>query len=168
MLYTIGYERSNIADFVATLRFSGVNVLADIRDRAQSRRPGFSKSALSEALSKAGIEYIHLRDLGDPKEGREAARRGDFSEFRRIFAGVMASDEANSAIRQIEELLIDSSVCLMCYERDEKTCHRKIVSDDLKKRTGIPVKHLGVADGASIRSVVRRVHDTHQGATAPL
>lgn len=168
MLYTIGYERSSLSDFIATLRLTGVNVLADIRDRAQSRRPGFSKSALSEALNKANIQYIHLKELGDPKEGREAARRGDFGEFRRVFSKVMASDEANSAVLKIAELLKESNVCLMCYERDEKTCHRKIVSDDLKKRTGTPVTHLGVADGASIRTVVRRVHDTHQGAAAPL
>jgi uncharacterized protein (DUF488 family) len=168
MLFTIGYERSRLPDFVATLQMSGVNVLADIRDRAQSRRPGFSKSALSEALSKADIQYIHLKELGDPKEGREAARRGDFTEFRRVFSRVMASTEANSAILQIAEMLKDSNVCLMCYERDVTTCHRKIVSDDLKERTGVPVTHLGVADGASIRTIVRRVHDTHQSSAAPI
>lgn len=168
MLFTIGYERSSLSDFVATLQLAGVHVLADIRDRAQSRRPGFSKSALTEALCKANINYIHLKELGDPKEGREAARRGDFGEFRRVFSGVMESDQAKSAVLQIAELLKESNVCLMCYERDEKTCHRKIVSDDLKKRTGKPVTHLGVADGASIRTIVRRVHDTHQGATASI
>lgn len=168
MLFTIGYERSSLSDFVATLQLSGIEVLADIRDRAQSRRPGFSKSALSEALSKADIRYVHLKELGDPKEGREAARRGDFVEFRRVFSNVMASDEANSAILQIAEMLKDSNVCLMCYERDVKTCHRKIVSDDLKERTGTPVTHLGVVDGASLKAVVRRVHDTHQGSAAPL
>lgn len=168
MLFTIGYERSTLSDFVATLQMSGIDVLADIRDRAQSRRPGFSKSALSEALSKANIQYVHLKELGDPKEGREAARRGDFGEFRRVFSNVMASEEANSAVQQIAEMLKDSNVCLMCYERDVKTCHRKIVSDNLKERTGTPVKHLGVADGASIRTGIRRVHDTHQGATASI
>lgn len=168
MLFTIGYERSTLSDFVATLQMSGIDVLADIRDRAQSRRPGFSKSALSEALSKANIQYVHFKELGDPKEGREAARRGDFGEFRRVFSNVMASEEANSAIQQIAEMLKDSSVCLMCYERDVKTCHRKIVSDNLKERTGTPVKHLGVADGASIRTGIRRVHDTHQGAAASI
>jgi len=168
MLFTIGYERSSLSDFVATLQLSGVHVLADIRDRAQSRRQGFSKSALAEALGKANIQYLHLKELGDPKQGREAARRGDFGEFRRVFSEVMASEEANSAILQIAELLKESNVCLMCYERDEKTCHRNIVSDDLKKRTGTPVTHLRVADGASSRTVVRRVHDTHQGAAAPL
>jgi len=168
MLFSIGYERSSLSDFVATLQLSGVNVLADIRDRAQSRRPGFSKTALAEALSNAGIQYIHLKELGDPKDGREAARRGDFGEFRRIFAKVMASHEADLAIIKISKLLKDSNVCLMCYERDVKTCHRKIVSDDLKERTGVAVTHLGVADGASIRTVVRRVHDTHQSAATPL
>jgi uncharacterized protein (DUF488 family) len=168
MLFTIGYERSSLPDFVATLKLSGIEVLSDIRDRAQSRRPGFSKSALSEALNNANIQYVHLKELGDPKAGREAARRGDFIEFRRVFSNVMASEEAKSAVLRIAEMLKDYNVFLMCYERDVKTCHRKIVSDDLMERTGTSVKHLGVADGAGIRASIRRVHDTHQSSTASI
>lgn len=168
MLYTIGYEQSNIADFLATLQLAGINAVADIRDRAQSRRVGFSKSSLSAALKSAGIEYVHFKQLGDPKEGRDAARRGDFAEFRRVFAQVMASEKATTALHELEEMLNGANVCLMCYERDEKTCHRKIVADDLMRRTEISVKHLGVVHGVSVGATVRRVHDTYQGATTPL
>jgi uncharacterized protein (DUF488 family) len=77
MLATIGYERSSLADFVATLVHSEIEILIDIRDRAQSRMRGFSKSALSEALKEAGIGYVHFRQLGDPKEGRDAAGQED-------------------------------------------------------------------------------------------
>lgn len=168
MIFTIGYEQASLADFIATLRLSGVETLVDIRERAQSRRKGFSKSALSEALSEAGIRYVHMRELGDPKEGRDAARRGDYSEFRKVFAKVMASKKAKEALAEIENLLSDSSICLMCYERNEKTCHRKIVSDSLEKKVGRKTVHLGVKDGAGRRPAVRRVHDTHQGAAASI
>lgn len=168
MIFTIGYEQASLADFIATLRLSGVETLVDIRERAQSRRKGFSKSALSDALSDAGIAYIHFRELGDPKEGREAARRGDYLEFRKVFANVMASKEAKEALAEIENILSDTSICLMCYERNEKTCHRKIVSDSLEKKIGRKAIHLGVKDGAGRRPAVRRVHDSHQGATAPV
>lgn len=168
MVYTIGYERASLDDFIATLSLRGVDTLVDIRDRAQSRRKGFSKSALTAALKDAGISYIHLRELGDPKDGREAARRGDYAEFRKIFSEVMKSDSAKQAMQKIEDLVQDSSICLMCYERDEKTCHRKIVSDSLQKKTGQKAIHLGVKDGAGKRTSVRRVHDTHQGTAASL
>lgn len=168
MLFTIGYERASVEDFIATLHLGGVETLVDIRDRAQSRRRGFSKSALSDALHDAGIGYIHLKQLGDPKEGREAARRGDFDEFRKIFTKVMSGSVAQEAIEQLEELLKSSSICLMCYERDEKTCHRKIVSDRLENKTGKKARHLGVKDGAGRKTTVRRVHDTDQGAAASI
>lgn len=168
MISTIGYERASLEDFVATLTLSGVEVLVDIRDRAQSRRKGFSKTALSDALADAGIDYLHLRELGDPKEGREAARSGDFHRFRKVFAQVMASEAGQSALQRIEELSENTSICLMCYERDEKTCHRKIVSDSLEGKTGHKTRHLGVRDGSGQRTTVRRVHDTYQGAAASI
>lgn len=168
MVYTIGYERASLDDFIATLRLRGVDTLVDIRERAQSRRKGFSKTALSAALSDAGISYIHLRELGDPKDGREAARRGDYVEFRKIFSKVMKSSSAKEAMQKIENLVEYSSICLMCYERDEKTCHRKIVSDDLQKKTGRKAIHLGVKDGAGKRASVGRVRNFDQGAAASL
>jgi uncharacterized protein (DUF488 family) len=166
MIATIGYEKADLGDFISTLHLAGVEILVDIRDRAQSRRKGFSKSALSEALASAGIDYIHLKELGDPKEGREAARAGDFKKFRQIFANVLKSEKATAALNTVAELASETSICLMCYERDEKTCHRKIVSDHLDKRLNSKTRHLGVKQGAGKRPVIRRVHDTHQSAAA--
>jgi len=166
MVATIGYERASLADFIATLQLSEIDVLVDIRDRAQSRRRGFSKTALSEALEAVGIAYIHMRELGDPKEGREAARRGDFTRFRAIFADVMKTVAATEAIAKLEELASDRKICLMCFERDQLTCHRKIVSDHLEKSLGGKAQHLGVREGAGSRTKVRRVYDSHQGAAA--
>lgn len=166
MLATIGYERAELSDFVATLQDCKVDILVDIRDRAQSRRKGFSKSALSEALAEAGIGYLHFRELGDPKEGREAARRGDFASFRKIYEGVMSSSYAEDALGKIEELLGQSSICLMCYERDHRTCHRKIVSDRLEVSTSYQARHLGVVSGAGRKRAKGRVRHPHQSSTA--
>src|SRR3954453_21108705 len=77
ILTTIGYEAAELDDFVATLLAAGITRLIDVRELPISRRRGFAKRALSEALADAGIVYVHLRGLGDPKEGREAARVGD-------------------------------------------------------------------------------------------
>lgn len=168
MVTTIGYERASLIDFIATLQLSKIDVLVDIRDRAQSRRPGFSKSALATALNEVGIEYIHLKELGDPKEGREAARRGDYNEFRAIFNNVMATDAAKQAITKLAELAIESRICLMCFERDQRTCHRLIVADQLVAGLDRKAEHLGVKEGAGKRPTVRRMHDFDQGAAAPL
>ncbi len=65
-LYTIGYEGRAVEDFIEDLRFADVEVLVDVRELPHSRRPGFSKSKLSEHVSRAGLEYLHLRSLGSP------------------------------------------------------------------------------------------------------
>ena len=168
MVATIGYERASLPDFIATLKISNIDILVDIRDRAQSRRAGFSKSALSAALEDAGIDYLHLRELGDPKEGREAARRGDFVQFRTIFGEVMQTAAAKKAIEKLEELAAEYEICLMCFERDQSTCHRKIVADRLEKSLDLKARHLGVKSGAGHEGERRRMHDFNQGAAAPL
>jgi uncharacterized protein (DUF488 family) len=144
MLNTIGYENSEISDFIASVSEAGVDILVDVRDRAQSRKKGFSKTALSEALGEVGIEYLHLRELGDPKEGRDAARSGQWTKFLKIYGKVLASDVAQDAMDLIVELSNDKSVCLLCYERDHKTCHRKCITDEIENRAGKKARHLGV------------------------
>ncbi|MES2904691.1 MAG: DUF488 domain-containing protein [Pseudomonadota bacterium] len=166
MLATIGYERAEIDDFIATLGACDIDVLVDIRDRAQSRRPGFSKSALSNALAEAGIEYLHYKELGDPKEGRDAARRGDYDAFRQIFSAVMASDAAKKALNDLKKLASSQSICLMCFERDQLQCHRKIVSEYLEASLSVKARHLGVSKDASRKGAARRVRYLDQGAAA--
>lgn len=168
MVATIGYERASLADFIATLKLSNIEVLVDIRDRAQSRRQGFSKSALGSALEAEGIKYLHMRELGDPKEGREAARRGDLVRFRSIFDGVLKTDKAQQALAELEELASNHEICLMCFERDQLTCHRKIVADRLESSLEIKARHLGVREGAGRKSTTRRMRDSHQGTAASI
>ncbi len=148
-IYTIGYEGATIADFVRTLQVSGVERLIDIRQLPISRRKGFAKRALSEHLEAAGIEYVHVKALGDPKEGREAARRGDYEKFREVFTNhldtLVAKDALSDAVNMVEE----KTSCLMCYERDHKTCHRSMVASEIVLRSKVEIKHIGVREGIS-------------------
>lgn len=144
MINTIGYEGSTIDDFISSVVHAKIEVLIDVRDRAQSRKKGFSKTALSEKLNSVGVVYLHLRSLGDPKAGREAARSGQWEKFYKIYGKVLSSESAQSAIELIVKLSNDKSVCLLCYERDHKTCHRKCITDEIESRIGKKARHLGV------------------------
>jgi uncharacterized protein (DUF488 family) len=168
MLATIGYERSTLADFVETLVQSKIELLVDIRERAQSRRPGFSKSVLSAALKDAGIGYVHFRQLGDPREGREAARQGRFDHFREIFREVMSTANAKAALCEVHNLASEKMICLMCYERDENQCHRKIVSDHLERVLACKTKHLGVRHGIANERKIGRVLHSDKSATTSI
>lgn len=146
-LATIGYETADLADFIATLRAASVTRLIDVRELAISRRKGFAKRALSAALADAGIDYIHLRGLGDPKEGRQAARAGDVVRFRGVFARHMRTEVARADLRRAADLVAEGGACLMCFERDHSACHRTIVAQALSDTIPATIRHLGVSAG---------------------
>ena len=91
---TIGYEGGTVAAFIRTLKQAQVELVLDIRAAPVSRKKGFSKNQLAAHLSEAGIGYRHLRGLGTPKRGRDAARGGDVESFERIFRAHMDEPEA--------------------------------------------------------------------------
>jgi uncharacterized protein (DUF488 family) len=154
--YTIGYEGSHVGVFVATLRRAGVETLIDVRDVPLSRKPGFSKSALAANLEASGIAYVHLKGLGDPKPGRQAARAGEYAEFRRIFGRHMKTEFARRDLAKAVELIREQPCCLMCFEQDHCNCHRSIVADHLARQTGLQLHHLSI--DSSNRSYDRRPH----------
>jgi uncharacterized protein (DUF488 family) len=141
---TIGDERESIADFIATLGAAGVATLIDVRDAPWSRRPEYAKRALAEALEAGGIHYVHLKGLGNPKPGRDAARAGDMAAFHAIFQAQMETEAARADLATAGDLAAGGAVCLMCYERDAARCHRSIVAQRLTAETGLAVRHLTV------------------------
>lgn len=142
--FTIGYEGSALPDFIATLQSAGVEHLLDVRELPQSRRPGFSKRSLSEALAKEAISYSHIKQLGDPKNGRDAARRGEMDEFRAIFEAHLDLPASKIALEEAAEAITQQSTVLMCYERNPKDCHRSLVAKRLLSSGHLEVQHLGV------------------------
>jgi uncharacterized protein (DUF488 family) len=128
-IYTIGYEATTMGEFLAALQQAGVERVIDVRALPLSRRPGFSKSPLRAALDEAGIDYIHLKALGTPSEGRSAARSGRQDDLKRIYAGQLELPEAIVQAEQMRELAAEKPSALLCYERDPAGCHRTLLLD---------------------------------------
>ena len=147
-VFTIGYEGADLVSFLAKLASAGIKQIIDIRQLPLSRKRGFSKLALSAALAENGIQYLHLRDLGDPKPGREAARRGDHSGFLRIYKRHLAGTNAQNALAEASNQATAMRSCLLCFERYHEGCHRSIVADAMTAATGIKVTHLRIAPPA--------------------
>jgi uncharacterized protein (DUF488 family) len=143
---TIGYEGATIDDFVAALQHASIDVLIDVRDLPLSRKKGFSKKQLAETLAASGIEYVHLRGLGDPKPGRQAARAGNYELFQTIFGRHMKSEAALRDVSIAADLVRVRRACLMCFECDHAQCHRSIVADRLAQITRLTVTPLSVHD----------------------
>lgn len=160
-LHTIGYEGSSIGDFLATLEAVRIKLLIDVRDVPISRKPGFSKSALARSLAMHGIEYLHLKGLGDPKPGRIAARDGRYKDFRRIFAAHLRSVIAQADMIRGIEAASNKTACLLCFERDHRYCHRGLVAKEMACRGGFGLVHLCVQPGLTKKSALGRkcIHD---------
>jgi uncharacterized protein (DUF488 family) len=128
-IFTIGYEGTTMDEFLAALQQAGVERVIDVRALPLSRRPGFSKSPLGGALGEAGIEYVHLKALGTPADGRAAARAGRHSELERIYASQLELPEAIAQGAQMLELARERPSALLCFEREPGECHRTLLLD---------------------------------------
>jgi uncharacterized protein (DUF488 family) len=126
-IFTIGYEGATMPEFIGALSTAGVKRVIDVRAVPNSRRPGFSKTPLRNALGEAGIDYVHLRALGTPAEGRAAARAGRHEDLRRIYAGQLELPEAIVQGAQMLELAAEMRSAILCYERDPAQCHRTLL-----------------------------------------
>lgn len=126
-IFTIGYEGTTQAEFVAALQAAGVERVIDVRAVPLSRKPGFSKNILRNGLAEAGIDYVHLKALGTPPEGREAARKGRHADLERIYGGQLELPEAIVAAAEMRELAAEKASALLCFEREPGGCHRSLL-----------------------------------------
>lgn len=126
-VYTIGYEATTMAEFIAALQRAGVERVIDVRALPLSRRPGFSKNMLAASLKEAGIDYVHLKQLGTPKPGRDAARKGDVATLRAVYDNQLGLPEAQAQAAQMRALAAEKPSALLCFERDPAHCHRTLL-----------------------------------------
>ena len=141
-LFTIGYEGVTIDDVVNTLRRAHVTVLLDVRAVPLSRKPGFSKNKLAGKLQEHGIQYVGLKGLGTPPEGREAARKGRVRELENIFGTHLETEIAQRDLLEAVKISSDAASCLLCFEHSPACCHRRLVAERMIGQTGQTVEHL--------------------------
>lgn len=142
-LATVGYQGRSPDDLLELLSDAGVTMVIDVRLTPVSRKPGYSKRSLGGALAEAGIGYRHLPELGNPKDNRDAFRRGE-RESRERFLARLATPEAEHALAEVRALMRrGENVALLCFEQDAATCHRRLVSDELAHtHPGVRVREL--------------------------
>jgi uncharacterized protein (DUF488 family) len=150
-VFTIGYEKRTLAEYVDILSERRIDVLIDVRETAWSHKPGFSKVSLSRALAEVGIEYVHANFAGNPKWLRTEAR--DHAECLSWYA--LYIDDHYEIVEALDELLSDliiagKRVCLSCFERHPEDCHRSILAERWRLRGRRYVQHLATGGCARI------------------
>ena len=117
---SVGYQGRSVDELIDVLRRGGVELLVDVRLNPISRRPGFSKNPLSEALAEAGIGYRHERALGNPRDNRDPFDRERYEAYLR--------EVGSAVLAEIMDLARSVRIALLCYEREHSDCHRVEVS----------------------------------------
>ncbi len=133
-LWTIGYERLLAPARVAELEAAGLERLRDGRYRPQSRRPGLSKTRLSEKLAEHGIAYEHRRALGTPPDIRWLYKAGRIAEAGPAFAAHVEGTAREELDALAAELPRAPRTALLCLEADPATCHRRVLAEALCAR----------------------------------
>lgn len=133
----MGYEGRDISAVLKELDAMGAAVLVDVRLNPVSRKRGLSKKALAEALSNAGIEYRHMRALGNPRDNRAgfAETTGQAADdARRGYADILTQPDAAAALDELTDLARKERVAVLCYEASELHCHRREVLAVVRSR----------------------------------
>jgi uncharacterized protein (DUF488 family) len=142
-LFTIGYEGTQLPKFLDELTAAGVQTLVDVRELPQSRIPGYSKTALASALKRKGIEYVHMPELGSPRELRHELREnGNFMAFTRGY--LLHLKKQTDRVREVQQRVYNETCCLLCFEKNHQECHRQFVAIEIKSvgKNGLEIVHL--------------------------
>ena len=132
-LVSVGYEGKNVQELIRHLVQARVNVLVDVRLNPVSRKPGLSKTRLAAELGSNGIRYVHLRELGNPKDNREDFRAGRERAITK-FRTLLQDDAADRALGHVSKLLDHDVVALLCFESGHSACHRSLVAEALAEK----------------------------------
>ena len=135
--YAMGFSNRSWAETLEILQTFQIKQLADIRTLPASRHtPQFNLQHLKEALPKAGIDYLHLKDLGGfrkPLAASNANAAWKNSGFRG-YADYMQTDRFREAFLRLTELIGERRTVYCCTEAVFWRCHRQLVSDALVVR----------------------------------
>lgn len=127
---SIGYEGREVDEFVKELVGRGVSTLVDVRWTPVSRKRGFSKTRLRDALESAGVAYRHERALGNPKDNRSGFRADEPAAIDR-YETLLIRDEGKASLKMLGELARSEIVAVLCFEKVHAECHRRLVIDAL-------------------------------------
>lgn len=134
-LYSLGYQSKSLEVYIDRLKAAQVSIVLDVREKAWSYKPGFSKGQLEKALSAAGIGYYHMRSAGNPSSNRKTASSVEeclarYREYLEQNSGCL--DEMLEFISAAETR--GQSVCLTCFELEHEQCHRSILIEGLQRK----------------------------------
>jgi len=141
---TIGYEGGSVENYLNRLIESDIRVLVDVRKNPISRKYGFSKNTLAKLLSRVGVEYIHIPELGiESTDRKNLNTQNDYDRLFNSYERTVLKDQ-KEALNQVLDLYEDKKrIALTCFEKEHIQCHRSRIANKLMDiNGGLEVQHL--------------------------
>jgi uncharacterized protein (DUF488 family) len=142
-VYTIGFTRKTLQEFIERLRAAGVRKVIDIRLRNTSQLAGWSKYPDISYLLTAGfgLNYEHHPEFAPTAELLDNYRKTrDWPAYEDRFNQLLADRQPE---RQAQALLTEEAVCLLCTEPQADRCHRRLVAEYLRSlQPEVEIRHL--------------------------
>jgi uncharacterized protein (DUF488 family) len=137
-LFTIGYEGRELAELIAMLSAKRIDRVIDIRELPLSRRRGFSKTPLGDALRGSGIEYVHMREAGNPYR-----KQKDVLTPTKLLAKYERHlEKSEDIVEHVTETARGCRAALLCYEAEPGVCHRSVLAPRVAQLLGCSVQDL--------------------------
>ena len=132
-IYTIGFTKKTLEEFITRLKRAEVQRIVDIRLNNASQLSGFAKSHdLEFILKQFGIEYISVKSLAPDKALLDKYQRDkNWTEYEANFKALM---NTRNAKKTLSELQLDRKIsCFLCSEDKPEKCHRRLIAEMLDK-----------------------------------
>lgn len=123
----MGYGDKDFPEFLNLINEVNIELVIDVRSFPESKWPEYKKGNLRKNLSRGGINYLHLKELG-------GYRDGGYREY-------MKTEKFRKALSQLKELSKKQKAAIMCLESCPSSCHRRFIAQKLKE-DGWKVVHL--------------------------
>ena len=134
VLCSIGYEGKSLEEYLNTLIREDIKVLCDVRKNPISRKYGFSKRTLSNALEALGIEYMHCPDLGiDSKERAGLQSQKDYDRLFARYENTVLRNNREGVMQLCDLINKRKRIAVTCYEKMPQQCHRTRVANSILK-----------------------------------
>jgi uncharacterized protein (DUF488 family) len=145
-IWTIGHSTQSADEFISTLQSFDIKTLVDVRSFPGSRRyPHFNKESLRASLNKAGIDYVHMPEIGGRRKTRPDSHNVAWrNESFRGYADYMETEDVRAGIQHLIELAESKRTAIMCAEAVWWRCHRSLIADYLKAGGAKVVNILGI------------------------
>lgn len=148
ILYTIGYTKKNLEEFVTLIKAHSITKIVDIRLKNTSQLAGFAKADDLKYLLEnlLGIKYSYEPDLCPTEEILRKYRKDkNWAEYVKSFTKLMKEREMHKTLKRV--ISNSDGICLLCSEDTPDKCHRRLVAEYYKNfDNSIEIKHLTKED----------------------